>query len=67
MLNILVNVVMIIVGVFLVLGILAVRGTFYIWLFFLSVFTLTLQLTDNIEIIGSILLWVAILIGLIFS
>ncbi len=67
MLNILTGIFIAIVGIFFILGVLAVRGTIYVWLFFLSVLTITLQLTNQISIVSSVVLWSAILIVLLLS
>lgn len=67
MLNVLTNIVMFAIAMFFILGILAVRGTLYVWLFFLSLFIITLQLTEQISIITSILLWLIVFIGLLLS
>ena len=56
-----------IIAIFSILGLLAIRGSLYNWLFFLSLITITLQSTMILPQWGSILLWGTILIGIIFS
>ncbi len=64
MLNILTTILIIIVGIFFILGVLAARGTVYIWLLFCSICTIVLQLTEQISIPTSVILWLIIFLCL---
>ena len=55
------------IAIFSILGLLAIRGSFYSWLFFLSVITITLQFTGVLSAWNGILLWGVVFVGIMFS
>jgi acyl-CoA dehydrogenase len=56
-----------IIAIFSILGLLAIRGSFYSWLFFLSIITITLQFTKVLPEWNVILLWGMVFTGIMFS